>query len=149
MCFKKQLFTITVLAILMLSSCTKNNGIDNNSVIVKPYVLYFSGDRGELFKTNTGRLFNLVFPPDGFPCRAIATSYDNLLFIKRNVHISVNNGKTFDSSTLSADVPFAEQILDVPSFGKLYVGSTLNKLSVSADNGKTWNPELLQTPFLR
>ena len=65
MCFKKQLFTITVLAILMLSSCTKNNGIDNNSVIVKPYVLYFSGDRGELFKTNTGRLFNLVFPPDG------------------------------------------------------------------------------------
>ena len=53
MCFKKQLFTITVLAILMLSSCTKNNGIDNNSVIVKPYVLYFSGDRGELFKTNT------------------------------------------------------------------------------------------------
>jgi hypothetical protein len=38
MYFKKQLFTITVLAILMLSSCTKNNGIDNNSVIVKPYV---------------------------------------------------------------------------------------------------------------
>ncbi|MDE3255112.1 MAG: hypothetical protein KGN97_03965 [Bacteroidota bacterium] len=134
-------FIIAILSILILTNCTKNNGIDNNSVIVKPYVLYFSGDRGELFKTNTGRLFNLVFPPDGYPCDAIATSYDNLFFIKRNVHISVNNGKTFDSSTVSAQVPFAQQIIDVPAFGKLYVGSMLNKLSVSTDHGKTWNPE--------
>ena len=57
-------FIIAILSILILTNCTKNNGIDNNSVIVKPYVLYFSGDRGELYKTNTGRLFNLVFPPD-------------------------------------------------------------------------------------
>ena len=69
MSFKKLFFAIPLLAFVMLSSCTKNNGIDNNSVIVKPYVLYFSGDRGELFKTNTGRLFNLVFPPDGYPCK--------------------------------------------------------------------------------
>ncbi len=141
------------LSVVAVTGCKRENGIDNDTVIKKPYSLYFGDNSGALQHTNTGDTSRLIFASDGFPIRALETSGENIVFVKRNVHLSQDNGKNFnptDSSVnafyLSLDAqlgkpytPWPSIILDVPEHGKLYLSSVKGKgIIFSEDHGVTW-----------
>jgi len=95
---------IVLLAALGTQSCSKDNSINNTTVIATPYSLYFCDSSGSLWNTNDGIFFKTsVFPSDGVPSLAILTADTNLLWIKSGVpvgkvtaHISTDNGKNFN-----------------------------------------------------
>jgi hypothetical protein len=95
---KSYLHSIIFLTILVAGfySCKKINGIDNSQVIETPYSLFFSDTAGTLFKTNDGINYKILFNPDGFECTSIITSAENVLWAKRNIYVSVNNGTNFN-----------------------------------------------------
>lgn len=133
---------LAILSAVAFQSCKKENGIDNNTVIQKPYGLFVGSSKGELFNTNDGVLYTSLFPPDDYAPRAIVTSGNNILWIKGNVHFSENNGKNFNVSYSLAN-PFArwqQMILDVPGHERLYLSSIQIPSGVvySDDNGKRW-----------
>lgn len=97
--------TIALIAAIVIGvhSCKKINGINNNTVIEMPFSLYFSDTNGALLSTTDGRTVKEVFPPDGYPCRAICVSGNNILWAKtdtdtmhRNLYISSNDGVNFN-----------------------------------------------------
>lgn len=78
-------------------SCKKTvKGIDNSNVIATPYTLYYSDTSGNLYKTNDGTSHSEVFSADGFPCRSLCVSGNNILFAKTNLYVSQNNGVNFN-----------------------------------------------------
>lgn len=88
-----------VLALLMTGagSCKKVKGIDNNTVVETPYALYYSDTAGQVFYTNDGKqMTRQVFHTDGFPCRSLILSGNNILFAKNNLYFSENNGVNFN-----------------------------------------------------
>lgn len=119
--------------ILAFQSCKKENGIDNNNAISRPYALYAASANGEICVTNDGDNYKTVLPGDGVPVRAMATSGSNLLIVKgKTVYVSTNNGRNFNpiSTTTQASVPtsilWQYFILDVPSHDRrVYVSSSL------------------------
>lgn len=134
---------LATLFIIAFQSCKKENGIDNDSVIKKPYGLYLGDSQGALLNTNDGVNYKTIFPPDGYPMRAIITSGYNALFIKSNVHLSVNNGGNFDStySFTNPFTPWQPMILDVPNHQRVYlisVDPASKGIVLSDDNGKRW-----------
>jgi len=140
------------LCLIAMASCRKQNGIDNDSVIKKPYGLYLTDNNGALFNTNDGILYKTVFPTDGFSQRALTTSGLNIIWVKENVHLSEDNGKNFNPTYKKAyDVPLVApvppvpyrpwqpMILDVADQNRVYLASTEGKgIVISEDNGKTW-----------
>lgn len=128
-------------AALALQGCNKENGIDNETVVTRPYSLYVADNQGSLFNTNNGETFNIVFPPDGVIPRSIVTSKKNLLWIKQNVHLSEDNGLNFNPTYTSArpQAFWQSMALNVPGHNRVYVASTEgNGVVFSEDNGKTW-----------
>ena len=99
---KSSLLYISCLSVLLgagIAGCRRTTAIDNNNGIVTPYSLYFSDSAGALYNTNDGRNFNgVLFPPDGKSCRAIATSGNNIHWVKSNLYYSNNNGKNFNTT---------------------------------------------------
>src|SRR5690606_17055033 len=98
-------------------SCKKSNGIDNNSVIKKPYALYVGANSGDLLNTNDGEKYKTIFAADKYPYRAIVTSGENIVFVKANVHVSENNGRNFNPTytgfaTPSYIAPWQQMILN-------------------------------------
>jgi hypothetical protein len=88
----------------------------------------------------------VVFPIDGFPTRALATSGPNILMIKKNLHLSTNNGKNFNPRNLlvSPQANGQGMMLDVPSHGLIYLASAKpgsNGLQVSDDHGLVWDDD--------
>ncbi len=131
--------TLSILGIA-LQSCQKNNGIDNNQVVTKPYSLYVVDSQGAVFNTNDGLDYKkTVFQPDGIPPRAIATSGENIIMIKSSVFVSENEGEDFNVaySTPSANAFHQTMVIDVPSFdGRVYLASALgNSIAYSDSNG--------------
>ncbi len=131
-----------------LPGCRKENGIDNNNVVKRPYSLYFADMHGSLYNTSTGEgeSFDLVFPPDGYNPRAILVSGPNLLWVKRNVHLSENNGVNFNpvDSSVTQLAPWQSLILRVPGHNRIYLCAGLVfGLKMSEDNGKTWHVDTL------
>jgi len=131
---------------LFLQSCRKENGIDNNNVIRTPYSLYYGDSEGSLENTNDGVNYKRIFPYDGIPMRAIVTSGTNILFVKRNTHLSVDNGENFNPTNFNTvqGSPFQSGILDVTSHNRLYLCSNtiLGKgLEYSDDHGVKWVPD--------
>lgn len=129
---------------LLMQGCRKENGIDNNNVIRTPYALYFANSEGALFNTNDGVGYKVIFPPDGYVQRSIITSGSNLLFIKRNVHLSTDNGDNFNPTDLSVNPTAADQslALDVPGHNRLYLSSIRGYgLLYSEDHGKNWQTD--------
>lgn len=130
--------TIALLAAVMLTanSCTRINGIDNNQVIEAPYSLYFADSAGALFNSNDGKIYKVVFAADGKPSRAITTSANNVLWAKKTLYISTNNGRNFNRAydTLAVDTFTAangmklglnqSMLINVPEWGKNYTLST-------------------------
>lgn len=128
-------------AALMLQGCDKENAIDNETVVTRPYSLYVADNQGSLLNTNNGETFNIVFPPDGVVPRSIVTSKTNLLWIKQNVHLSEDNGLNFNPTYTNArpQALWQQMALNVPSHNRVYVASTEgNGVVFSEDNGKTW-----------
>ena len=135
------------------TGCKKENGIVNNNVILTPYGVYFVDRLGALYNTNDGKAYKIIFPSDGVPARAVATSGKNLMWIKYSsiinpqgstLFLSSNNGVNFNrtNDTLLPAITWQNQILDVPSFGLLYVASTKGKsVEFSEDNGLTWQTD--------
>lgn len=138
-----------VVATIALQSCKKENGIDNNAVIEKPYGLYVSDDQGQLMNTNDGTNYKTIFPPDGYRSRALITSGENIIWVKKNVHLSTDNGKNFNPTynkiqsfylNLLPYLPWQQIIIDVPDHKRVYIGSTEGQgIAYSIDNGKTWS----------
>jgi hypothetical protein len=132
---------IVALVTLAATGCKKENGIDNDNIIKKPYGLYAGEFLGALLNTNDGENYRTIFPSDGYPYRAITTSDENLLFVKANVHLSENNGNNFNPTYLFAS-PVAHwqtMILDVPSQDRVYLASNQStSIALSEDHGKTW-----------
>lgn len=132
---------VVLLAAFSLTGCRKENGIDNEAVIKKPYGLYVSDDQGALYRTNGGTFYKIDFPPDGFAARAIVTSGPNLLMVKDNVHLSENNGHNFNPTSLlvTDSVNWQPIILDVPSHNRVYLAAEDDYgVKYSNDHGKTW-----------
>ena len=80
---------------ILTQGCKKENGIDNNNVISTPYALYYTDNQGAMFNTNDGLHGKIIFNTDGVLQRSIAVSGNNLLFVKHNVHLSIDNGNNF------------------------------------------------------
>lgn len=146
--FYRSTLAIAAISIIALQSCKKENGIDNNAVIEKPYGLYISDDQGQLLNTNDGDNYKTIFPPDGYRSRALITSGNNILWVKRNVHLSTDNGANFNPTygkvqafylNLLPYLPWQQIILDVPDHNRVYIGSIEGQgIAYSVDNGKTW-----------
>ncbi len=150
-----QLFilALSVFATAAVQSCKKSNGIDNNSVIKKPYGLYVGANKGELLNTNDGVNFKTLFFPDNYPFRSIVTAGPNILFVKANAHLSQNNGMNFNPTYKNyvppgLVAPWQPVMYYSASHGRVYLASTdpLNKgIVFSDDNGKTWKPDTWDT----
>ncbi len=138
---------LLVLFIAGLYSCKKVNEVNNGQVIETPYSLYYSDTSGALFNTTDGiNILKLVFPPDGFPCRAICVAGNNILWAKTNLYISTNNGQNFnhayDSLTSDPDLTCNNSmidlnqtmIIDIPSWGRVYTMSNASPGDVNSFN---------------
>lgn len=128
-------------------SCNKNNGIDNNRVITKPYTLYVVDSQGAIFNTNDGLDYKkTIFPPDGLNPVSLATSGENIIMVKSgNVFVSEDEGAHFNLvEVIPSPSGFHQSVvIDVPSFDKrVYIGSATG-VSYSADHGvkNSWRPD--------
>lgn len=140
----KWLRSITIAAAIggiFLQSCKKENGIDNNNIIRTPYGLYFADNEGAMFNTNDGISVKKIFNTDGYIQRSIVTSGSNVLFVKRNLHLSTDNGDNFNptETTVNPLALWQSVMLDVPGHDRLYLCSTSGYgVKFSEDHGKTW-----------
>lgn len=133
-------------------SCKKENSIDNNNVIQRPYALYAIDGSGTVLKSNNGEQYQTIFPGDGLPVRALITSKQNILLVKeQSVFMSDNNGKSFNPTKLSVvsvptGIKWSNFILDVPSFNHVYIanyiaGPSVGNVSVSPSNGEYYDAD--------
>jgi len=133
-------------SLIALQSCKKESsiGIDNDKVIKTPYNVYAATDQGWLVNTNDGLQYSSIFPADGYAPGAIVTSGNNLMFLKKNLHLSDNNGRNFNPVFFNLRLqPWQEMIVDAPKQGRVYVTSTQGKgVSYSEDHGKTWTEDV-------
>jgi hypothetical protein len=91
---------VAALIAIFSTSCTKNNGIDNNNIIRTPYTLYVSDSMGTMYHTNDGVNYTaVVFSTDGYIPRSIVISDTNLLWVKNNLYFTRNSGMNFNPST--------------------------------------------------
>lgn len=131
-------FAAALLALLIAGSesCKKVNGINNRQVVETPYSLYYSDTAGALFNSTDGKnVTKLIFPPDGFPCRAICNAGPNILWAKTNLYLSIDDGKnfnhTYDSLRSVADyacnnLPIdlnQSMLFNVPTWNRVYTMS--------------------------
>ena len=134
--------SLVLLTIAALQSCKKENGIDNNSVIKKPYSLYVGANNGALLNTNDGTDYRTIFPADNYAARAIVTYGMNVIFIKGNVHLSVNNSNFNPKYFFANPLPqWQPMILSVPSHKRIYLSSVdpgTRGIVYSEDSGMTW-----------
>ncbi len=96
-------YKLTAIALLALAfqSCKKNQGVDNNNEVQTPYSLYYSDSAGNLLHTNSGDVQDtVVFPADGYPSRALYVLDSNILWIKKGMFYSNNNGTNFNPTYL-------------------------------------------------
>jgi len=96
-------FTLAIVLLITLitsiNSCKKVNGVDNDTVVETPFSLLFSDSAGAVYNSTDGKTISkTIFEADGYPCRAICVSYDNILLVKKNLYISTNNGLNFNHS---------------------------------------------------
>lgn len=143
-----KLSLLTLLA-LATQSCKKENGIDNNNVIQRPYVLYAADKQGTIYKSNDGTNYKTIFSGDGTAIRSMTVSKSNLIIIKNaTAFYSKNEGRTFDAiSNLNVSVPtnikWPGFLLDVPKFKvvQLVNVSGFGGLSISPSNGEYYNAD--------
>lgn len=142
---------LVVVAALAVSSCTRNNGIDNNKVIRTPYTVLFIDNAGVPIRTNDGVLFTDMNGPQGsslsIPKRAITPSGNsNIIYILKNLFVNTDNGKSRNWNARNFNVNpacnWASMLLDVPAHSAVYLASTQgNGVEFSIDNGSNWQTD--------
>lgn len=142
-------YKLSVVAMLALATqgCKKENGIDNNRVITKPYTLYVADSLGVLYNTNNGTDYKIVFPTDGAETRALATAGNNIISIKKNAHVSEDNGLNFNPINLQCSQDPTQthaMVLNVRDWNRIYMASNLTNGIIKSDSsGKrlSWKAE--------
>jgi hypothetical protein len=143
----RTLYAASLAALLLtlgLAGCRKENGIDNETVILKPYAVFVADGEGALFSTNNGDEYTTLFTPDGFASRAIVTAGTNIIWVKNNLFTSEDNGLNFNARYFysRAGVPWQQMILYVPSHGRVYISSAQDRtVAYSEDNGVMWKAD--------
>lgn len=135
-----------VISLVAMQGCKKVSeiGRDNNIVITTPYTVYAVSNEGWIVRTNDGRTFNHVFPPDGYPTTMISAAGENVIVKKSRIFYSDNQGKNFNPSAYMnfSSKPWRNWVLDCPSHERTYMASTEgNGVAVSLDGGKTWEKD--------
>lgn len=152
--------SLLLVAAAAFQSCKKENGIDNNNILARPYVLYVANANGTIFSSNNGDSYKTVFSGDGLPVRSLAVSKNNILFVKdKSIFISENEGKNFNAVqatgiSIPTTISWSNFLLSVEDQNRVYL-STFNGLggvSVSLyDNGKSFGSDtnrILDTPTI-
>lgn len=114
---RRYLFLFVVSLALLGSGCKKYNQIDNSGTVKTPYTLFMGGFYGALHKTNDGLYFNNLFPTDNSCVRQIIVADSNILYLKENLYVSQNEGKSFQVCNQNV-IPF------VDAFYKYYLPNT-------------------------
>lgn len=142
------LFLFVVSLALLGSGCKKYNQIDNSGTVKTPYTLFMGGFYGALHKTNDGLYFNNLFPTDNSCIRQIIVADSNILYLKENLYVSQNEGKSFQVCNQNV-IPYVDAFYKYyfPNTGlynkserKVYI-CVENGLEVSTDLGKTFSAE--------
>lgn len=142
------------LAALILSSCTRDENIDNLNVITKPYSLHFADSAATLYATNDGQHFSIIPNQQGRPIEAIATSGEYLLFRMQFSPIlfvddageGINNNFNPSFTDMNPAAYGNSAILNLPGYNdtgaikkdRLYVAAGTNKgIAYNDSNGKS------------
>lgn len=147
---KRKLHSKILLGAVLISSftsCVKTNNIgqDNDSVIQTPHTVLAGSEDGWIVKTNDGRTFNSMFPPDGRAIEMISAAGPNVLMLKSRLFLSDNGGQNFNpvSYTDYNAKPWREWVLDCAGHNRTYMASKIgNGVAYSADSGRTWQSDL-------
>ncbi|MBS1772444.1 MAG: hypothetical protein JST82_06275 [Bacteroidetes bacterium] len=119
---------VMALAVAFQACKPKINEIDNNQVVSKPYVLYVADSAGAIYSTNDGNIYKFVFSSDNWPSRAVASSGNNLFFLKNNWHV-IEYNISANSNPMGVVVnPLAHPattVLDWPKFKRVYMAAAL------------------------
>lgn len=117
---------------LTLHSCKKENGIDNNNVVQRPYALYAVDSFGYIYHSNDGNEYETVFPGDGTPLRALTVIKNKIFIVKGDLVLySTNEGRNFNPIekglvNVPKNIPNANFILSVPSLDRVYITNFLS-----------------------
>lgn len=134
---------LSAMALALMTGCIKTNNIgqDNDNVILTPHAVLAGTDNGWIVKTNDGRTFNSVFPPDGSPVHMITAAGPNVLVLKSQLYLSDNGGVNFNPITYNKykPQPWRDWVLNSPMHNRIYMSSTEGRgVAFSADSGRTW-----------
>ena len=138
------LYTLALgtVSFMALQGCKKENGIDNDTVIKKPYGLYVASMEGELLNTTDGENYKTLFPVDNYPTRSLVYSDSGIYFLKGNLHASVNNGRNFNVTYSNVPLtvsPWQTVMLSALDQDRVYVASTNGRgITFTEDEGKNW-----------
>lgn len=140
----QKFYLVGTAALMFLASCNKEADFDNGTAIRTPYSLYAGSEDGMIIHSNDGESFKFVFPSDGYGPTQIATSGQNLLMVKDNLHMSKNEGQSFNPVLMTVrKFPWQNMIYHHAAFNQLFVTTTDDKgVKVSKDNGATWENDL-------
>lgn len=108
---KNRLLNIIFSAIVLSStliSCKKYNQIDNASTVKTPFVMYAGGYYGTLQKTNDLLFLTTLFPTDNSVVRQVLVADTTLLYLKKHMYYSKNEGKAFQPSNPNTPLPFVD-----------------------------------------
>jgi hypothetical protein len=139
---------LALLALLGLGGCDKYNQVDNSGTVKTPYVLFIGGYAGTLHKTNEALYFNTLFPTDNSCVRQVLVADTNVLYLKRNLYVSKDEGRSFKDCNLNA-IDFIDefykyfypnQMVYDKASKKVYFMSKTG-IQVSTDLGETFAPE--------
>ncbi|HMN32222.1 MAG: hypothetical protein IT215_00825 [Chitinophagaceae bacterium] len=90
---------IAIISVLTIfNSCQKYNQIDNTRTIKTPYTLLIGSYDGAMYKTNDALYFNTFLHVDQTAIRQILVADTNILYVKRNIYYSKDDGKSFKDS---------------------------------------------------
>ncbi len=147
--FLQKCSLLGVSALLMLTlGCRKEpiSGIDNGSVIKTPYSLYAGNTSGKIIQSNDGETFRFVFPSDGYGPTHIVTANNNLLMLKDNLHMSRNQGKSFNPvHTNVRKFGWQSMLYYHAPFKRLYVTSNNGRgIDYSEDFGETFQEDIFE-----
>lgn len=136
-----------------LQGCIKEPLLENNSVVKFPYSLYASKEDGTIIHTNNGEHFRLVFPTDGFAPSQIVIAGNNLLIAKQNLHMSTNDGKSFNPVlTNLRKFPWGNAVFHAPAHNATFAPTIGGHgVSISNDYGATWQEDVFEqnAPMLK
>ncbi|HTN46129.1 MAG TPA: hypothetical protein VL098_07240 [Flavipsychrobacter sp.] len=124
-------------------SCKKENGIDNEKIIKKPYGLYATDIDGQLLHSTDGEEYDVLLPAESYPARALTYSAAAIYWLKGNLHVSRDNGQNFNPALtlqpVATPTPWQTSILSAMDQNRVYVTDQRDRgIYLTDDDGKNW-----------